>query len=161
MEYGYFFTGFPGFISNQLIREVLRKNEGNGKVHVLVLPNMFDQANTERAAIIQEFNLSESQFEIIKGDITASGLAIDPEVQAQLKTDVTHIFHLAAIYDLAVPKYISYRWNVDGTRNVNDWARSLKNIQRYTYFSTAFVAGKREGILYENEIINPPGFKNF
>lgn len=161
MEYGYFFTGFPGFISNQLIREVLRKNEGNGKVHVLVLPNMFDQANTERAAIIQEFSLSESQFEIIKGDITASGLAIDPEIQTQLKTEVTHIFHLAAIYDLAVPKDIAYRVNVDGTRNVNDWARSLKNIQRYTYFSTAFVAGKREGILYENELVKPPGFKNY
>ncbi|MFT9599428.1 SDR family oxidoreductase [Mesobacillus sp.] len=161
MEYGYFFTGFPGFISNQLIREVLRKNDSKGKIYVLVLPNMVDKAETERAAIIRDFTLSESQFEIIKGDITISGLAIDEEKQAQLESAVTHVFHLAAIYDLAVPKEIAYRVNVDGTRYVNEWVKSLKNLKRYTYFSTGYVAGKREGILYEDELIKPPGFKNY
>ena len=161
MEYGYFFTGFPGFISNQLIREVLRKNDHRGKIFVLVLPNMAEKAEAEKTAIIKDFNLRENQFEIIKGDITASGLAIDPEKQAQLETAVTHAFHLAAIYDLAVPKEIAYRVNVDGTRNVNEWMKTLKNIERYTYFSTAYVAGKREGILYEDELIKPPGFKNY
>lgn len=161
MEYGYFFTGFPGFISNQLIREVLRRNDGKGTVYALVLPNMVEKAEAERAAIIGDLNLSDSQFEIIKGDITAPGLEIDSAKSAQLELAVTHVFHLAAIYDLAVPKDIAYRVNVDGTRNVNDWTKTLENIQRYTYFSTAFVAGKREGILYEDELIKPPGFKNF
>lgn len=161
MEYGYLFTGFPGFISNQLIREVLRKNDGQGKVYVLVLPNMVDKAESEREAIIQEFSLDENQFEIVKGDITVTGLAIDQVKQAQLESAVTHVFHLAAIYDLAVPKEIAYRVNVDGTRNVNEWAKTLKNIKRYTYFSTGYVAGKREGILYEDELIKPLGFKNY
>jgi len=62
MEYGYFFTGFPGFISNQLIREILRKKDGKGKFHVLVLPNMVDKAVIERNAIIQDFILAESHF---------------------------------------------------------------------------------------------------
>ncbi len=161
MEHGYFFTGFPGFISNQLIREVLRKNDGKGKVFVLVLPSMAGKAETESRSIIQELNMSEGQFEIIEGDITVPGLAISPEKNARLEESVTHVFHLAAIYDLAVPKDIAYRVNVDGTRNVNDWVKTLKNINRYTYFSTAYVAGKREGILYENELVKPPGFKNF
>jgi nucleoside-diphosphate-sugar epimerase len=161
MEYGYFFTGFPGFISNQLIREVFRKNDRKGRLYVLVLPNMVEKAEAERAAIIREFDLNDEQVEIIKGDITAAGLAIEPQKQAQLETAVTHVFHLAAIYDLAVPKDIAYTVNVHGTRNVNEWTKSLKNIKRYTYFSTAYVAGKREGILYEDELIKPPGFKNF
>ncbi len=46
MEKGYFFTGFPGFICNQLIREVLKKNQLEGKVFVLVLPTMVEKANT-------------------------------------------------------------------------------------------------------------------
>ncbi|WP_079508198.1 SDR family oxidoreductase [Mesobacillus jeotgali] len=161
MEHGYFFTGFPGFISNQLIREVFRRNTGQGTVYVLVLPNMIEKAESERAKIIKDINLEENQFEIITGDITVSGLGIDQQVNARLGAKITHIFHLAAIYDLAVPREIAYRVNVEGTRNVNDWATTLKNIQRYTYFSTAFVAGKREGILYEDELIKPPGFKNF
>jgi nucleoside-diphosphate-sugar epimerase len=161
MEYGYFFTGFPGFISNQLIREVLRKNNGEGSVYVLALPSMTEKANFERMAIIRDFGISEDQFRIIEGDITQPGLDIHPEKNELLKERVTHVFHLAAIYDLAVPKDIAFRVNVDGTRNVNDWVRTLKNIQRFTYFSTAFVAGKREGILYEDELIRPPAFKNF
>lgn len=161
MENGYFFTGFPGFISNQLIREVLRSNNGEGKVYVLVLPSMVEEANAEKRAIMNDFSLEEERFEVIEGDITAVGLAIQSEKDDYLTESVTHVFHLAAIYDLAVPRELAFRVNVDGTRNVNEWVKSLKNIQRYTYFSTAYVGGKREGMLYESELIKPPAFKNF
>lgn len=161
MEFGYFFTGFPGFISNQLIREVLRKNNGQGKVFVLVLPSMAEKAEVEMKAIMDHFSLGADRFEIIKGDITKSGLAIDSQKNPDLQKAVTHVFHLAAIYDLAVPKDLAFLVNVEGTRNMNEWVKTLKNIQRYTYFSTAYVAGKREGILYEHELIKPAEFKNF
>lgn len=161
MERGYFFTGFPGFISNQLIREVLRRNSGKGKVFVLVLPSMAEKAKAEKKAIMDDFSMEGTRFEIIEGDITVPGLAMSREKADMLRESVTHIFHLAAIYDLAVPKEIAFRVNVNGTRNVNEWVKSLENLQRYTYFSTAYVAGKREGMLYEDELINPPGFKNF
>lgn len=161
MGFGYFFTGFPGFISNQLIREVLRKNDHEGKIHVLVLPSMKEKAESERQNIVKDFSLRQEQFEIIEGDITKPGLAIETAKSAELQEAVTHVFHLAAIYDLAVPKDIAFLVNVEGTRNVNEWVRTLRNINRYTYFSTAYVAGKREGILYENELIKPHAFKNF
>lgn len=161
MEYGYFFTGFPGFISNQLIREVLRRNDGEGKVFVLVLPSMVAKANLEKQEIMKDFALSEDQFEVIEGDITQTGLAIQQEKAVYLNHTVTHVFHLAAIYDLAVSKDLAFQVNVEGTRNVNQWVKSLKNIKRYTYFSTAYVAGKREGILYEDELIRPDAFKNY
>lgn len=161
MELGYFFTGFPGFISNQLIREVLRFNEGKGKVHVLVLPSMKEKANYERLSIIKEFSLPADQFEIIEGDITQPDLAIDAQINIHLQSSVTHVFHLAAIYDLAVPKDVAFRVNVEGTRYVNAWVTKISGLKRYTYFSTAYVAGKREGILYENELIKPEAFKNY
>lgn len=161
MEYGYFFTGFPGFISNQLIREVLRKNDGKGKVYVLVLSSMTEKAKKEKAEIMRDFSLTEDRFEIIEGDITKSGLAIDAKKNEELKEAVTHVFHLAAIYDLAVPKDVAFLVNVEGTKNVTEWVKTLKNLQRFTYFSTAYIAGQREGILYENELIKPHAFKNF
>ncbi|MGJ7910439.1 SDR family oxidoreductase [Neobacillus sp. LXY-1] len=161
MEKGYFFTGFPGFICNQLIREVWKKNQLQGEVFVLVLPNMFEKANQVKNEIITELGVNESAFTIVEGDITKKGLLQHVNEQEQLSKRVTHVFHLAAIYDLAVPRDIAYKVNVTGTNNVNEWVQNLPKVQRYTYFSTAYVVGVREGTLYEAELIRPPRFKNY
>lgn len=160
LQKGYFFTGFPGFICNQLIRQVLKRNEGKGKVFVLVLPDMRQKALSEAKEIVAEFKLEDDQIQIIEGDITVPGLGIPDEEQNHLAKQITHIFHLAAIYDLAVPRDIAYKVNVVGTKNINEWVKKLPNVKRYTYFSTAYVAGKREGKLYETELILPKAFKN-
>ncbi|MDP4085748.1 MAG: SDR family oxidoreductase [Bacillota bacterium] len=161
MEKGYFFTGFPGFICNQLIREVLQRNNRKGVVAVLVLPGMMEKARMEKKVIMKEFDLPESSFMIIEGNITMPALSILEETQKILEETITHVFHLAAIYDLAVPKDIAYEVNVKGTENVNQWVQKLPHLKRYTYFSTAYVAGTREGKLYEHELILPASFKNF
>lgn len=161
MEKGYFFTGFPGFICNQLIREVMQRGEGQGTVYVLVLPDMMAKAENERQNIVTELHLQEDQFHIVPGDITQRNLAFGTKEQEDLAEKITHVFHLAAIYDLAVPKDIAYRVNITGTENVSEWVKTLKNIERFTYFSTAYIAGMREGTLYETELIPPPSFKNF
>jgi nucleoside-diphosphate-sugar epimerase len=160
MGYGYFFTGFPGFICSQLIREVLQKNELKGTIYVLVLQGMMDKARNERQTIISELGLSEEAFVIIEGDITKPSLLISETNQDKLREGITHVFHLAAIYDLAVPRDIAYRINVEGTDNVNKWVRELPHLKRYVYFSTAYVVGKREGTLFETELIRPTSFKN-
>jgi thioester reductase-like protein len=161
MENHYFFTGFPGFICNQLIREVLKHSQGDGNVYVLVQPHMVERAQAEIRAIQNDLSLPASQFEIIEGDITLPMLGIDRKRNRFLHEHLTHVFHLAAIYDLAVKKEIAFKVNVTGTDNVNNWVKQIKNLKRYTYFSTAYVAGKREGIIYENELVKPPEFKNF
>ncbi len=94
------------------------------------------------------------------GDITRRNLQIAPDEQEVLTEKVTHVFHLAAIYDLAVPRGLAYNINVNGTRNVNEWVKGLPNLLRYVYFSTAYVVGSREGTLYETELIRPKRFKN-
>ncbi len=160
MENGYFFTGFPGFICNQLIREVLKRNDFNGVVYVLVLKGMMDKARNERNAIVSELGLEEKAFVIIEGDITVPFLMINADDQERLKEKVTHVFHLAAIYDLAVPRDIAFKINVNGTDNVNKWVRELTHVKRYVYFSTAYVVGEREGTLYETELVRPTSFKN-
>ncbi|HYK72788.1 MAG TPA: SDR family oxidoreductase [Pseudoneobacillus sp.] len=157
----YFFTGFPGFICNQLIREVWNTNPAE-KIIVLVVPSMLEKAEKEKEKILQEFQLSSERFQIIQGDITDPTLFnLTDQEREQLNKEITHVFHLAAIYDLAVPKDIAYRVNVNGTHNINEWVKQLPHIERYTYFSTAYVAGLREGILYENELIKPERYKNY
>jgi nucleoside-diphosphate-sugar epimerase len=160
MEYGYFFTGFPGFICNQLIREVLKKNDLKGVIYVLVLQGMMDKARKERQAIMKEIGLKDEAFVLIEGDITQPSLMISNDNHEYLNGKITHVFHLAAIYDLAVPRDIANKINVNGTNNVNNWVRGLAQLKRYVYFSTAYVVGTREGTLYETELIRPTSFKN-
>lgn len=154
----YFFTGFPGFISNQLIRELLRKDPEANSFYLLVLPFQQDKAKTEVLKMREDF--SHAEFHLVTGDITKEGLGIEPAISSKLSSAVTHVFHLAAIYDLAVDKETAWRVNVEGTRHVNRWLKGLGNLERYVYFSTAYVAGTREGDLYENELVKPPAFKN-
>jgi len=99
-------------------------------------------------------------FTVVPGDITKPDLAIQEDTNLQLRKVVTHVFHLAAIYDLAVEKEAAFQVNVNGTKQVNDWVETLDQLDRYIYFSTAYVAGKRKGRIYENELIKGQSFKN-
>ena len=161
MKHVYFFTGFPGFISNQLIRQLIKTDASFSKLIAIVLPSQIEKAQNEKNKILQEFQLNKEHIQLIEGDISKQNLDLPKNENDFKKSDITHVFHLAAIYDLAVQKEIAYSVNVDGTRNMNEFVRSLPNLKRYTYFSTAYVAGKREGTLFEHELIRPEAFKNY
>ena len=160
MNHIYFFSGFPGFISNQLIRELLNRDEAVNKIYLLVLPEQMVKAEAEIKEIENEFDGTKVDFELVIGDITKENLDISFDVNQILQQKITHVFHLAAIYDLAVPEKIAQLVNVEGTKHVNEWVKGINNLKRYTYFSTAYVAGNREGNLYEHELILPKSFKN-
>lgn len=154
----HFFTGFPGFISSQLIREIFRKNQAQ-EVVVIVLAGELVKANIEKDSIIAEF--PNCLIRIVEGDITLPNLGLENQTVQEVVPQIEVLWHLAAIYDLAVPRDIAWKVNVHGTTMVNDFVRSLPNLRRYMYFSTAYVAGTREGVLKENELVRPPAFKNY
>ncbi|WP_416151771.1 SDR family oxidoreductase [Salipaludibacillus sp. HK11] len=113
-------------------------------------------------SLIQETEqLNPENVTLIKGDITKDQLNITPSINDHLIKHVTHVFHLAAIYDLSVTQSIADNVNVKGTKHVTNWVKQLNNIQRYIYFSTAYVSGTREGNIYEVELEMNQSFKNY
>lgn len=154
----HFFTGFPGFITSQLIRKLFEQNVTD-YVYALILTTEKKKAQLEVEKILKQF--PGRTIELIEGDITVKQLALDGTIVQRIKNNIHTFWHLAAIYDLAVPKEIAWKVNVDGTKNVNDFVKLLPNLNRYMYFSTAYVAGRREGLLRENELIRPEEFKNY
>jgi thioester reductase-like protein len=156
----YFFTGFPGFIASAIIKTLLSSTHDVEKIYVLVLPAMEEEAKKRIDEISTELSFSKEHFVLILGDITKENLQIAEIIQKELQESITHVYHLAAIYDLAVPKDIAYAVNVVGTNNVNEWILTLNNLLRYTYFSTAYVSGKREGAIFETELDMGQAFKN-
>lgn len=150
------FTGFPGFIASQLIRRSVNKEHG---ISAIVLPSEIEKAEQEGEKIQQETGCRPIR--LIPGDITKAGLGLTAEDAEYLRGQELVFWHLAAIYDLAVPRQAAWKVNVEGTENVNNFVLSLPKLKRYIYFSTAYVAGSRQGMLYEHELIRPEKFKNF
>jgi len=154
----FFITGFPGFIASRLLR---RLAEGGDRFLLLVQPVLAEQAGKELSAIAEQTGTPLSNFELLPGDITQPNLGLTQTHLERARSESTILFHLAAIYDLAVEQDLAMRVNVGGTRNVNQFAKSLAVLRHYHYVSTCYVAGKRTGRIFENELKHEAGFRNY
>jgi thioester reductase-like protein len=138
-------TGFPGFIGRRLVRALCDDRPDAELVCVV-------EAAAEAAARQAAAEIDERRVEVVVGDIGARGLALAPADRDRLLEAMTQAYHLAAIYDLAVPLEIAQRVNVDGTGNVLELCEAAKRFERLDYVSTAYVAGVRTGAIYEHEL---------
>ncbi|MGI9021571.1 MAG: SDR family oxidoreductase [Solirubrobacterales bacterium] len=146
-------TGFPGFIGRRLAAKLL-ETDSKASLVALVEPRMADAAASAAA------ELDSERIEVLPGDIGEGRLGLSDADYDRLAAEVTKVFHLAAIYDLAVPLEIAQRVNVDGTGNVLDFCATAKSLERLLYVSTAYVAGTRTGVVYEHELVMGQDFKN-
>lgn len=153
-----FFTGFPGFISRQIIGELIHQKKTE-TIFAIVLPSQLEIAREVAKDLVKQSQ--NVNIHLVEGDITLPNMGIADESLQQVREQVTVVWHLAALYDLAVPRDIAWKVNVHGTQMVNEFVQTLPRISRYMYFSTAYIAGTREGILREDELIRPSGFKNY
>jgi thioester reductase-like protein len=148
-----FVTGFPGFIGRRLIRALLSADQ---QAHVVAL---VEERQLDRArAYAQE--IGSDRIEILPGDISRQDLGLEESRRDRLQREISNVFHLAAIYDLAVAHEVAQRVNVDGTGNILDLCAGSERLERLNYVSTAYVAGDRRGVVYEHELALGQGFKN-
>ena len=156
-----FFTGYPGFLASDLVSQIIQERKAQlAHIYLLVLPHEKTNAANKLARFQKEHQLDDALFSIVVGDITKENLAIEEKIRAEIKNTVTHVFHLAAIYDLAVEERLAESVNVTGTKNINDFVQDLNKLKRYIYFSTAYVSGNREGRIYEHELSKGQAFRN-
>ena len=152
-----FLTGFPGFIAGRLVERLAR---GGARFLLLVQPAFVGRAHEEIAKIAERTGATPESFRVMEGDITREDLGLSAVDLEEAQAATTTVFHLAAVYDLAVRRDTALRVNVGGTRGVNRFARSLPNLRRYHYVSTCYVAGKRTGLILETELRHEAGFRN-
>jgi nucleoside-diphosphate-sugar epimerase len=152
-----FLTGFPGFIAERLVARLAKEEI---QFFLLVQTDFLSKAVDIVNEIAERTNTPLENFAVIEGDITQPDLGMEPDDAATVRYETTDVFHLAAIYDLAVSRELATRVNLEGTKNVNDFVSSLRNLKRYNYISTCYVAGKRQGIIREDELEHEQGFRN-
>jgi nucleoside-diphosphate-sugar epimerase len=153
-----FVTGFPGFIAERLVAGLAAADV---QFFLLAEAHYIERAMASIEEIAEKTGAPLENFALIEGDITKENLGIADEDLETIRGETTDIFHLAAVYDLAVEKDLATRVNLEGTKNVNDFARSVENLNRYNYVSTCYVAGKRKGNILESDLEHEAGFRNY
>lgn len=153
----FFITGATGLLGTEVVAQLLATTDC--MLRVLVRASTEAEAmNRLRALWWDDERLTSAvghRVLPIVGDITKEHLGVDES----LLTDTTHVIHCAA--ETGVQKSRSELWsiNVEGTRHVVAVAEKMPLLQRFTYISTAYVAGTRSGIIMEEETdLQPPSF---
>jgi len=148
-EKALFCTGAGGFIGRYILSHYLEKQECD----VYLLENGRFQERLE-AYLDEQIRDPEQRkrLKVFGGDISQPGLGMEAAIQDELKQRVTHVIHLAALYNLSAPRDISMRVNVDGTRHLLDFIAEIPSLQRLGYASTIAVSGKHMGTFHEDDL---------
>ncbi len=149
-----FLTGVPGFLGTRLLR-ALADRHPDASFGLLVQPKF----ETKAQQVLGDLDLAD-RATLFPGDITEPDLGLGDRYD-EVAEAVTMACHLAAVYDLSIPRTVGWRINVEGTRHVLDLLAQSPNLERFGYVSTAYVSGERTGTIYEDDLVHDAGFKNF
>lgn len=153
-------TGFPGFLGSELVERLLQRCPLDTTVACLI-QSKFKELAKQRAAAIERRNVQRSgRIRLYEGDITLPDLGLGKDYAA-LTGKTLEIYHLAAVYDLAVKKRMGMLVNVKGTRHMLRFAENCSSLNRFHYVSTCYVSGRYAGEFSENDLQKGQTFNNF
>ena len=137
----YFVTGGTGFIGRFLLERLLDRGE---PIHVLVRPSSVHKLE----ALRNRFGVGKDQLVEAVGDIASPDLGLNDATVDALRGTITHLFHLAAVYDLESDPVQQRRANVDGTRHAVQFAAAV-GAARLHHVSSIAAAGRYPGTFTE------------
>lgn len=97
---------------------------------------------------------------VLPGDFAQNDLGLPSPELSHLTQSVTDIVHSGASVDFGLPLPDARVINVDGTKNMIDFALRCRQLQCFLHISTGHVAGKRSGTIMEDELGTAQGFFN-
>ena len=170
-------TGATGALGQELMWNFLQNRPSHEKLLVLARGKTKSQNPQDRTAAAQrrvnillgqhfspdELTLVGDRVTVIDGDVTAPYLGLDAKTFANLAQQVDSVLHCAAAVRFDQSLVEARHINVEGTRQALQLARHARQNGRegrFDYISTAYVAGKRKGLILEDELEHKKGFRN-
>ncbi|HJL05298.1 MAG TPA: SDR family oxidoreductase [Polyangiaceae bacterium LLY-WYZ-15_(1-7)] len=154
-----FFTGFPGFLGRELLPRVLERAPERRAV-CLIQARYRPQAEAAVRELEARHPSLNGRIDLVDGDITLPDLGLGA-TRADLAKEVVEVYHLAAVYDLAVGRDLAMKVNVEGTKNVLDFCEACPKLERLQYVSTCYVSGRHAGPFAEADLQVGQRFNNF
>jgi long-chain acyl-CoA synthetase len=160
-----FLTGATGFIGTQIAKRLVTQTDC--KLIVLVREKEDEDAafRLNRAWWEWPELLSSigNRIEVLCGDLSKPHFGLEEVLYEKLVNNTTHIIHAAANTTPNLPYKELRGINVTGSANILELARAIKidhGLTRLSHVSTAYVAGKRKGVINENDLAGASGFSS-
>ena len=151
-------TGGGGFIGRQILARILDRTDSD--VILLERGRFRDRLNGFLDGRVGDRS-QRARVRVFEGDITLPNLGLSPDALDEFRERVTHAVHLAALYNLSIPRDAAVQINVEGTRNVLDVLQTVKRLQSFVHTSTLAVAGNHAGLFSEDDFDLGQSFRNY
>ncbi len=162
---GLLLTGATGFVGMELLARYLERTDRD--VYALVRGADDRDARTRLEGTLERvFGAGHPYGErvrAVRGDITRLGLGLGRRRRDALAERVSEVVHAAASVSFGLGLDASREINVEGTRRVLELARRCEargGLRRFTYVSTAYVAGEHAGCFSEDDLDVGQSFHN-
>ncbi|MDE3130441.1 MAG: SDR family oxidoreductase, partial [Acidobacteriota bacterium] len=146
----YFVTGATGFIGSNLIPLLLqrtaRRRGAAGEIHLLVRESSLARMERRIEAWSSVDPAARRRLKPVLGDLHEPLLGVDPETIAHLRErGISHLFHLAAIYDMTAGAEVNELANIEGTLHALELADAVA-AGVFHHVSSIAVAGRYRGV---------------
>jgi long-chain acyl-CoA synthetase len=156
-------VGFTGFIGKVWLANTLLDLSEIEKIYLLIRRQKSNPALKRFERVVDESPVFDplaerygpefaryvaEKVEVVEGDVSREGLALDPDVAARLRSKLDLIINSSGLTDFNPDLRDALAINVDATVHVLEFVRSCKHAG-LVHLSTCYVAGQRDGRISE------------
>ncbi len=139
----YFVTGATGFIGKRLVKTLLARR--GATVYFLLRR----ESEAKVPALLAYWDAPKGRAIPVYGDLTEKKFGVSAEARKPLDGQIDHLYHLAAVYDLSADEASQVQVNIEGTRNMVEFARAI-GAKHVHHVSSIAAAGLYEGVFRED-----------
>jgi len=158
-------TGATGFLGMELLARYLERTERPVYALVRAADDAEAQARLHDAVrtVVPVPGRYDDRLHAVRGDVAQPGLGLARRTRIALAETVTEIVHAAASVSFTLPLEEAREINVAGTGRMLELAALCTvrgSLRRFSYVSTAYVAGSHPGTFAEDELVLGQEFRN-
>jgi long-chain acyl-CoA synthetase len=146
------------------MRDTILLTGSTGVIGRALVPLLAERGDVEQIYALERGGSENSSFgkvTSISGDIVAGDrIGLSTHWLEEIAEKVTLIIHTAADTQFSAPLSELRATNVDGTKNVLDFASRCRRLRGIVCLSTVHVAGRRTGAIEEEIVEHTAGFVN-